>query len=74
MNIEESNSVVPKNIKRVINEKGIKKYVVAKKAGYTAVKFSKMLNGEMLIRPCDVIMIAKVLEVEIGELFKEVSG
>ena len=40
-------AVIP-NIRRIINERGLKQYVVAEKAGYSKQQFSAMLTGRRL--------------------------
>lgn len=50
MRIEESNEPVSKNIKRIIEEKGLKQIAVANKAGYGENMFSSMLKGRKLIK------------------------
>ena len=38
------------NIKRIIEEKGMKQVAIAERAGFTASEFSNMLNGRKLLR------------------------
>lgn len=64
-----NNSVVPKNIERIIKEKGIKQYAVANKAGYTKQQFNDMLNGRKIIKAIDILAIAKALEVSPNDLY-----
>ncbi|MEE1154809.1 MAG: helix-turn-helix transcriptional regulator [Acutalibacteraceae bacterium] len=62
------NSVVY-NINRIIKERGLKKNVVAEKAGYSANQFSAFLHGRKTIKASDVYSIAKALEVTPNDLF-----
>lgn len=73
MRIEESNEPVSKNIKRIIEEKGLKQIAVASKAGYGENMFSSMLKGRKLIKACDIGKISRALEVEPNELFQTVD-
>lgn len=73
MNIAKSNSIVPGNIVRIIDAKGIKQNVVANKAGYEKQAFSAMLNGRRIIRVADIITIATALEVQPNELFRQLD-
>ncbi len=69
MRMTNNNSVVPKNIERIIKEKGIKQYAVANKAGYTKQQFNDMLNGRKIIKAIDILAIAKALEVSPNDLY-----
>ena len=69
MSIAEYNTVLPENMLRIINSRGLKQKAIAKKAGYSAQGFSNMLNGRKLIKPYDIINIANALEVEPNDLF-----
>lgn len=40
------NEIVAPEIRRIIKERGLKQYAVAKKAGYTRQQFSAMLAGK----------------------------
>lgn len=71
MNIADCNAPIAGNVKQIISEKGLKQIAVAKKAGYTPNAFSTMLTGRKIMKPCDILQIAKALGVEVGELFKE---
>lgn len=69
MPTEKYNLLVPRNIARLIDERGLKQSAVASWAGYTKQQLSDMLNGRRIIRPCDVMAIAMALEVDVGDLF-----
>ncbi len=71
MRVKDYNIVLPDNIVRIINEKGMKQCAVAKQAGYSKQQFSDMLNGRKIIKPCDALAIADVLRVEMNELYKK---
>lgn len=60
--------IVAVNINKMINEKGLKKMIVAKKAGYSYQAFSNMLNGRKTIKGTDVFNIAMALETTPNEL------
>lgn len=64
-----NNTPVAQNIKRLIIERGLKQYTVAKQAGYKPQQLSDMINGRKLIKSCDIVAIAKTMEVSIEELF-----
>lgn len=70
LSIAKSNSIVPGNIIRIINEKGIKQNAVACRAGYGKQAFSAMLNGRKIIKVSDIKAIAEALDVPPNELFK----
>ena len=63
------NEPVARNIKRIIKERGLKQYVIAQGAGYSAVQMSDMINGRKVIKPRDIVALAEALEVDAGELF-----
>ena len=70
MNAASYNRVVPENIVRLIDERGMKQCAVAERAGFSKTAFSDMLNGRRIIKVCDVMDIAAALEVEVGQLFE----
>lgn len=47
-------STIAKNVQKMIRQKGVKQYVVAKMAGYSEKSFSNMLNGRKLITDNDI--------------------
>ena len=61
-------TVVEENIRRILNEKGLKHKVVAVRAGLTPQQFSDMLNGRRNIYDIDVLHISMALEVTPNEL------
>lgn len=62
-------SVVAENVERIISEKGIKKGVVAKKAGLDAKAFSAMLHGRKLISAEHVIYLSRALGCTPNDLY-----
>lgn len=70
MNISTMNSTVPAAIERIINQRGMKKCVVAARANMTPQMFNDMLNGRRLIKASDIVMIAQALGVTPNELFQ----
>lgn len=71
MPIAKYNAPLPRNIRHIIKEKGLKQTAVARLAGYSNQQLTDMLNGRKLIKPCDAASIAKALGVSIGELFAD---
>jgi len=71
MSIAEFNSIVPSNVNRIIEERGLKQNAVAKWAGFSTHQFNAMLNGRRLIKPCDISAIAVALGVKVDALFTE---
>lgn len=69
MSIAECNATVPKNLNRIIKERGLKQNAVAQWAGFTSQQFTDMLNGRKLIKPCDAAALANALGVNVGDLF-----
>ena len=64
-----TNQPVARNIKRIIDDNGLKQGFVAKKANIPEKRFSDMLNSRQIIRPCDVVAIAAALSVDTSTLF-----
>lgn len=69
VHVGRDNEPVARNIKRIIVERGLKQYVIAQAAGYSAVQMSDMINGRKVIKPRDIVALAGALEVDAGELF-----
>lgn len=69
MSIKQINEPVAGNIERIIREKGLKKCVVALKAGLTGQELSDVLNGRRIIKVNEVPRVAKALDVSLSELF-----
>ncbi len=64
------NLVLPVNIVRIINDKGMKQCAVAERAGFSKQQFSDMLNGRKIIKPCDAYAISETLGVTMNDLYK----
>lgn len=62
--------IVPNNIKRIIEESGVKYQYIAKRGGYTTKQLSEMVNYRKVIKASDVLKIAKALGVNVNELFR----
>lgn len=66
-------SAIAENTKRIIEYRGLKQKVVAKRAGYSIQQFSALLNKRKVIKDVDVIAIANALDVTPNELFGDTS-
>jgi len=62
-------SIVSRNLSEIIEEKGIKKRVVAERAGLTPKMLSDMLGGKKIIRDSNILPLATALGVTPNELF-----
>ena len=71
MDIAKSNEPLAQRILFLIKKSGLKQFVVAERAGYSAQEFNAMLNGRKLIRACDIPNIATALSVSVNELYKK---
>lgn len=67
-------TVVVPNIRRIINERGLKQCAVAEKAGYTKNQFNAMLTGRKLITDIDICKITTALEIDANTLFNKEEG
>ena len=63
------NATLPQNITRIINARGLKQCAVAEWAGFSKQQFNDMLNGRRIIKPCDAVVIANTLGVEMNDLY-----
>lgn len=63
-------SLVAKNTKRIIKEKGLLQYAVAERLKMRPKTFNNMLNDRKIITDVDIINIANALNVEPNELFR----
>jgi len=66
-------SLVARNLNRIIAERGLKKYAVAKMAGIRPQQFSYLLNGRKRFETYHIIKTAQALEVTPNELFSEMT-
>ena len=64
-------SIIAANVKRLMNEKGLKQCAVAKKSGIPARSLSDMLNGRRVIRAEIIPMLSNALGVEPNDLFRQ---
>ena len=71
MKAKDYNLVLPINIVRIINEKGMKQCAVAERAGYSKQQFSDMLNGRKIIKAYDLFRIVDALGVEAADLLAD---
>ena len=62
-------SIVANNTRRIIESRGLKHKVVAKRAGFSERQFSAILTGRRVIKDVDVAAIANALEVSPNTLF-----
>ena len=60
--------MVAENVKRIINEKGLKQKTVAMKAGYTEKQLSNMLSKRKNIYDIDIVRLCDALEVTPNDL------
>lgn len=63
--------IVAKNIKRIIDERGLKQISVAKHSKIKESTFNNMLNGRKIITAKDIHAIATTLDVSPNELFEQ---
>ncbi len=66
--MKSNDSIIP-NVRKIIDEKGIKQKKVAELAGYPCKTFSNMLNGRRCIDSDDVWKIAQALGVTPNDLY-----
>lgn len=69
MEIQHYNTPVADVAMAIINQKGLKQSVIARKLGISDQKFSDMLNGRRIIKACDIPVLAAVLGVDPNALF-----
>lgn len=65
-----STAVIP-NIRKIIDERGLKQCVIAEKAGYSKQQFNAMLTGRKLITDADILKITIALGVDANALFEK---
>lgn len=61
LGIAASNSIEAIQLKKAINQKGLKQASVATKAGYSAQELNDMLNGRRIMRAADIASIINVM-------------
>lgn len=64
-------SIVAQNVRRILAEKGYKQCAIAEKSGIPPRSLSDMLNERRVIRAETIPLLARALEVEPNELFKQ---
>lgn len=64
-------SLVAENLRRIIDEKGLKHTYVAQKAGYGRNEFSRLLNDRKIIKAEDITRLANCLGVTPNDLFSK---
>ena len=64
------NSVVAGNIKKIIDQQGLKQSAVAAKINLTTQMLNDMLNGRRIMKAVDMEAIMKALGVEANFVFK----
>lgn len=70
MRAKECNAVLPDNISRIIDEKGMKQGVVAERAGFTKQEFSNIMNERRkLLRIEHLYPIACAMGVDVNDLY-----
>ena len=62
-------SIVAEQLKKIIDDRGLKQKKVAEILGYDYRTFNNMLNGYKMITTDDVIIIATKLGVEPNQLY-----
>lgn len=61
--------IIIDNIRRLINERGMKQVAVAERAGFTGQEFSNLLNGRKALAAVYIPKIAGALGVTCNDLF-----
>ena len=62
--------ILSKNIRRILDEKGLKQKAIAQECKINEKAFSNMLCNRQEIRTDILPLISKALDVDISELFK----
>ena len=58
------------NVKRILQERGLKQKKAAENCGYPEQEFSAMLNGRRIIKESDVFILSMGLDIPYEELFR----
>lgn len=61
--------IVANNIRKILDNRGLKQKAIAEKAGYSEKQFSNLLCERKKMNPEDILKIAKVLEVTPNDLY-----
>lgn len=62
-------NVVASNVKRILEERGLKQKKAAELCGYTQKTFNAMVNGRKAIKTDDVIALCNGLQVSPNDLY-----
>lgn len=73
MDIATMNHGVPEAIERIILKKGMKKCVVAERAGMSAQMLTDIFANRRLIKMHDVVALARALDCSPNEFFRELD-
>lgn len=73
MEVKRVSSAIAKNIKRILDERGMKQCAFAARAGYKNQTFNNMLNGRKQITAEDIPKICAAAGITPNELFLETT-
>jgi len=73
MNIAIMNHGVPEAIERIIIKKGMKKCIVAERAGMSAQMLTDLFANRRVMKMCDVVALARALDCSPNEFFRELD-
>ncbi len=71
MDVAAMNHGVPEAIEKIIAQKGMKKCVVAERAGMSAQMLTDIFANRRLIKMRDVVLLARALDCSPNEFFAE---
>lgn len=70
ISINEANAPVAANLKRCIEEQGLKKKTVAAKAGLTQNELADIFGSRRILKVCEVPAVAEAVGVSVEKLFQ----
>ena len=70
MTIATMNHGVPEAIEKIILRKGMKKCIVAERAGMSAQMLTDIFANRRLIKMCDVVALARALDCSPNDFFQ----
>ena len=73
MDIATMNHGVPEAIEQIILRRGMKKCVVAERAGMSAQMLTDIFANRRLIKMCDLVSLARALDCSPNEFFKGID-
>ena len=73
MDIATMNHGVPEAIEQIILLKGMKKCVVAERAGMSAQMLTDIFANRRLIKMCDLVSLARALDCSPNDFFKGID-